>query len=330
MKTAARTAAAAVAALTLALAGCSGTASTTSEPRSPQTAAAGGAAGAPANPDIDLGGDTKQTEVAPTERQVARTAQVSVKIPDPAVAAQRIRTLAEGLGGFVAAERVVTEQRDGYYLRASTVVVQVPSDRLDEALDALAQVGTVTDRVVNSADVTTQVVDVEARIKTLRESIARIEQLMTKAGTVAEIAQVESELTSRQTQLESLLAQQKALAARVAMSPITITLNPDITVAEPNPLLQGLVAGWEALLVSLRWLITFLGAALPFVALALVVWLPVRAWLRHRTPRVRPAAEPSTSGGGSTDATGTTDATGPTDASKTAASTPTDGGGSAG
>ncbi len=293
--TAARTVAAAVVALTLALAGCSGSANSATEPGSPQTVA-GGAAGAPANADSDRAGEAKEGEVASTERQVARTAQVSVKIADPAVAAQRLRVLAEGLGGFVTSERVVTEQRDGYYLRASTVVIQVPSERLDEALDALAQVGTVTDRVVNSADVTAQVVDVDARIKTLRESIARIEQLMTKAGSVAEIAQVEAELTSRQTRLESLLAQQKTLAARVAMAPITITLNPDVTVAEPNPLLQGLAAGWEALLVSLRALITFLGAVLPFAALALVVWLPVRVWLRRRTPRARGAAQASTGG----------------------------------
>nr|NLI51056.1 DUF4349 domain-containing protein [Propionibacterium sp.] len=288
--------AAAIAALALALGGCSAQ-DTQVAPANPpaDTRANEGAGAAPgAAPDSE----DKTADVTTADRQVARTAQVTVKVADPAVAAAKIRAAAEGLGGYVAAERIVTEQRDGYYLQSSTVTVKVPSEQLDVALDGLAAVGTVTDRVVNSTDVTVQVVDVEARIKTLRESIARIEQLMTKAGTVAEIAQVEAELTSRQSQLESLVAQQQTLAARVAMATIAITLTPQVTVTEPNPLLQGLEAGWEALLVSLRWLITFLGAALPFAAIALVVWLPVRAWLRRRTPRAAAAsaaspAEPS-------------------------------------
>lgn len=294
--------AAAITALALALGGCAGQATQSAPANAPgdTRAGAGGAAVPGAAPEAAPDVDDKSADTTTADRQVARTAQVSVKIADPAVAAQKIRAAAEGLGGYVAAERIVTEQRDGYYRQSSTVVVKVPGDQLDVALDGLAAVGTVTDRVVNSTDVTVQVVDIEARIKTLRASIARIEQLMTRAGTVAEIAQVESELTSRQSQLESLVAQQQALAARVAMATISITLTPQITVTEPNPLLQGLEAGWEALLVSLRWLITFLGAALPFAAIALVAWLPVRAWLRRRG--ARPGGAGPADAGAKTDA----------------------------
>ena len=47
---------------------------------------------------------------------------------------------AEGLGGYLLNENVVTEQKDGYYVEPSTVTVAVPGTKLDDALDALSTV----------------------------------------------------------------------------------------------------------------------------------------------------------------------------------------------
>lgn len=292
-----RLAAIAAAAMIFALAGCSNSASTDSGGSAPMgvPTAAGGAAESKAG---DAAAPAAAPAAVPTgvpasERKVARTAQLTLGISDPAKSAKDVRAAAESLGGYVLSENVVTEQKDGFYIQPSSVTVSVPSAKLDDALDALAKLGDVRNRVVNSADVTTQVVDTDARIASLRESIARIEALMAKAGSVTEIAAVERELTQRQSELESMVAQQQALADRVAMAPITVTLRPAQTVSDPNPLWQGLTAGWSALLTSLRILITTLGALAPFAVLALVVWLPIR-WWRRKHPR--PVRVPATMG----------------------------------
>jgi len=286
-----RTVAVAAAVLLLALAGCASP-SSSEVPNVP--VAAGGAP-------VGTGGDAKSQDAATpaagtysgasaSERKVARTAQLTLAITDPARSAKEVRAAAEALGGYVSNENVVTEQKDGFYVQPSSVTVSVPSAKLDDALDALSKLGDVRSRVVTAADVTTQVVDIEARIKTLRESIARIEALMAKTGSVTEIATVERELTQRQSELESMVAQQQALADSVAMAPVTVTLRPAQTVSDPNPLWQGLSGGWAALLTSLRVLITVLGALLPFAVIALAVWLPIRWWRRrHRSVIVPPA-----------------------------------------
>ncbi len=278
----------------LGLSGCSSPISTPDAGSNAGSTAASGpraedAAPATAQPASGSGG-TGQTDASASERKVARTAQLTLAIDDPAESAKAVRTTAEGLGGYVMSENIVTEQKDGLYTEPSTITVAVPSAKLDEALDTLAKLGDLRNRVVNSVDVTTRVVDTEARVKTLRESIDRVRTLMDKAGSVADIARVEDELTQRQSQLESLLAEQAALADSVAMTPVTITLRPAVSVTEPNPLWQGLTAGWQALLTSLRILITVVAGLAPFAAVAALVWLPVRAWRRRTKTAGRPPA----------------------------------------
>jgi hypothetical protein len=153
----------------------------------------------------------------------------------------------------------------------------------------IAGLGEVRSRTVESVDVTDAVVDVESRVKTMRESIARLQELMRRAGSVSDIAQVESELTQRQADLEALLAQQAALAQRVATSPVSVTLVTPDTVSEDGPrgFLAGLESGWQTMLASGVVVLTIVGALLPWQVLAALVAVPLLLWRRRRVARAR-------------------------------------------
>lgn len=238
--------------------------------------------------------DSKNGE-APTSpvdiQQITRSATMVLIVPDAASAATRLRSVAITHGGIVTGENVMSGAKNTY--GQSTIVLSVPADQLDGALTDIAAIGEVQLRTIQSTDVTAKVADVDARIKTMRESIARMQQLLTRAGSVAEIAQVENELTQRQANLESLLAQQKALAQRVAQSPITVTLSTQPIVVEPpapqTGFLAGLSAGWKALKSFTVGALTVVGALLPFLVVFALIGAPV-VWLVRR----RRAPAPST------------------------------------
>ncbi len=219
-------------------------------------------------------------------QQIIRSATMTVVVDDPAAAAARLRAIASSHGGTVTTENVVSGEQARY--TQSMVVLSVPADQLDQTLSDIAGVGEVTLRTIQSSDVTTKVADVDARIKTMRESIARMQELLPRAGSVAEIAQVEKELTARQADLESLLAQQKALAQRVAQSPITVTLTKEAAVVTtPQPeigFLAGLRNGWSALKETTVVLLMLLGTLLPFLVAMAVVIAPI-VWLVRRRRR---------------------------------------------
>ena len=223
--------------------------------------------------------------------QITRSATMVLVVPDAASAATRLRSVAITHGGTVTTENVVSGTKNSY--GQSTVVLSVPADQLDGALTDIAAIGEVQLRTIQSTDVTAKVADVDARIKTMRDSIARMQELLTRAGSVSEIAQVESELTRRQSDLESLLAQQKALAQRVAQSPITVTLSTQPVVIEPpvpqTGFLAGLAAGWKALKSFTVGALTFVGALLPFLVVFAIIGAPVVWLVRRRRGRVASA-----------------------------------------
>ena len=224
--------------------------------------------------------------------QLARTASVALTVPDVEATATKLRALASAMGGMVTTENLVTRvDAMGMSIPTSTMVISVPADRLDSTLEQLKSLGTVTSRVISSDDVTTKVADVASRIKALEGSIARLSELSKKAGSITELTQLESELTTRIAERDSLLAQQKSLTGRVAQSPVTISLQtPDAVVETEVPgFLAGLAAGWNALVTSSRVLLTIVGAILPFLLLVAVVGTPVVFW-RRRVRRVRRAA----------------------------------------
>ena len=257
-----------------------------------------GSGGQPADGSAAPGG-IQQERSAPQEndiepeRQIARTAQLTIGVKDVSAAAAQLRQIALAADGFIASERLETTAST---YGESTVVLSVAADRLEQAMADADKIGTVRTRSMTARDVTTQVVDVEARIVTMRESIARIRVLMGKAGSLGDIANIEAELTRRQADLESLLARQKALKGQVERAPLTVTLFRDGTEPAPdNPFLRGLREGWEALAKSTAILITMLGALLPFAVVGAVLFWPIR-WLFRRRAASPGSKAPSTSG----------------------------------
>ena len=265
------------------LSACSSGGSPAYEPNAPSMPADGGTADRAGGGAIGYAPDgAPDVSEAGGDRHVARTASVTLEVPDADAAAMRIRELTASRQGYVTWESVAVREA-GSSNAYSTIVVSIPSADLDAFLVDVAEVGTLRHRELTADDVTTAVVDVEARIRTLRASIERISALMERAGTVTEIAQVESELSKRQSELESLLAQQKHLSTITERASVQVALV-STPVDTTNPFWSGLLGGWDALGASARALLVAVGALLPFIVVLLVVGGPI-LWLVLRRRR---------------------------------------------
>ncbi len=250
-------------------------------PGAPVRDAAGGAApAAPMSPE-ERGG----------ERQVIRTASVVIVVADPVAGATQVREVGSRFDAWVTSEEIRSDEAYGY---GASLVMSVPATRLDEFLDALGAIGRQAHRSQTAADVTERLVDVDARIRTLEASIARVQELMDRTGSVADIATVERELTDRQSDLESMRAIQKNLQGQVERAQVSVSLTTR-PVGE-NAFADGLAAAWRALQDSILALFWLVGALIPFVVAIGAVWLVVRAILRRR-PRKPKQPRPGRGGG---------------------------------
>ena len=270
--------------------------------------------------------DSTTSTASVTDRSVIRTAQISIQTGQVDDAVGKATAIVTAVGGTLTSEQrygapssgatetadpdqpsveplpgtseIPSDGMDVYpypypYPTTGTradLVYRVPPDSVDQVLAELSALGTVESRSQSSRDVTEQVVDVDARIASLRASALRLRELLDRAESVADVAAIEAELSRREAELQSLQAQQRSLADQVAAATVSVYLfdAPAAGEVEPGGFLGGLRSGWDAFVTGLGWLVTGLGAALPFL-LALGAGLAgAFALVRRRGRRSRP------------------------------------------
>jgi hypothetical protein len=202
--------------------------------------------------------------------------------------------LVTGIGGNVANEQSRSDA-DGNLDRVD-LTLRVPAASFDQALDRLGALGTVRHREQSVEDVTTQVIDIDARVKAQTESVASIQRLLARARTIAEIMSIESQLSTRQAELDSLKQQQKWLADQTSLSTIQLSVTRPAKHDEvtSSGFLGGLERGWKALGTSTVALATAVGAVLPFAFVLAVLGIPVWFLVRRRRHPVAVAPTPET------------------------------------
>jgi hypothetical protein len=285
----------------LALTGCTGASDSGATSGSADKAAAQGEdAGAGAQSGSDARGGKGDQAAAPPKltTHIIHTASLTVQVKDVPKSLDEARTVVENAGGVVGSE---TTDRDHEGHERSRAVLRVPSDKYEEVLADLEGSGKLIDRKRKAQDVTEQVVDVESRIKSQRASVARIRELMDQATKLSDVVTLEGELSSRQADLESLLAQQVSLKDRTSLATITLSLSETPvkkTVEDEDPgFVDALAGGWNAFVTMFRWIALALGAVLPFVVGAALLLLLWTRFLRTRLPR-RPATATAGAGAG--------------------------------
>jgi hypothetical protein len=272
----------------LAVTGCSGANDTSSGgdgAKAAEAAAPGYEAGADdRSSQSRRGGGRSEAAPKPGASHIIRTASLTVQVKDVPKALADARAVAEDAGGYVGQETI---HRDDEGDERTKVVLRVPVDRYEEVLDGLEGAGRLLDRTAKAQDVTEQVVDVESRIRSQRASVARIRELMDEATKLSDVVTLEGELSSRQADLESLLARQASLKDRTSLATITLSLTetPVKKAAEDDDPGVGdaLGGGWDAFVSMLRWIVVALAAVLPFAALTALL---VLVWLRLVRPRL--------------------------------------------
>jgi hypothetical protein len=244
------------------------------------------------------GGDaagTVELVAAQLGRQVVRTGTVRVSVEDVAAAAADAVRVAEAAGGFQAAGSLDLDTGDddgdgddggddGGPGASAEVVLRVPAAQFRSVLAAIGELGEVTDQQVRTEDVTGRVVDLEGRVAAARVSVERVRGFLDRTGDIAQLAAVERELLTRESELESLLGQLAALRDQVDLATITARFSTEPDAADADPADAGglpgpgdaLRNGWELLVDAGQVTAAAAAFAVPFAPLAVLAVVAVR------------------------------------------------------
>jgi len=244
------------------------------------------------------GGAAQDTSAryVPDDQQLVYTAQLTVRATNVAAALSTATSIVTAAGGYVSAENSTGAGAGQPASSATaTVTLKIPAAVYPATLARLTGTGLGTQLSLRqqAQDVTQQVADVGSQVTSDEAAISQLRALLKDAGSVSALLVVQDQINTETSGLESMLAQQQALNHETAFATVTLTLvGPKAAVkakakqrpAPPPGLASGLTGGWRAFRVSIDWLLAFIGAVAPFVAVVVVIgggaW-----WIRRRITR---------------------------------------------
>ena len=215
-------------------------------------------------------------------RKVITTHDITVEVKDLATAFQAAVELAKASNGYTT-ETSRVRNDDGSFL--GRVVMRVPPGKVGGLLEKLRTFGTVTSENSTGEDITDEYVDLEARLKNMRASEARLQELLTRqTQKLADVLAVEKELTRVRGDIESFEAQKRNWDILTALVTIQVSF------LEPKGAFPAVYKVWrpirtafgeamEGFAESLHALVVFLGTILPWLAL---LGLPVYGYFTFR------------------------------------------------
>lgn len=238
--------------------------------------------------------------VAPTGPKIVRNAAVSLKVGKGrfTTAFDRVASIAAANGGYVTDSTTATTG-DRTAARSGSLTVRVPVEHFDDTRHALGQLGSVEQESLRGEDVSGQLVDYDARLRSLSAQETALTTLLGKAVNVGDVLQVQSSLFNVRQQIEQLQAQRTELDQSASLATIQVSLYEPgaepVPVPEPKPvtgLAHSLVRARDGAFAVLGGTVVVLGWLAPLALLGLLGWGGYR--LRRRAARkAGPAAPPA-------------------------------------
>jgi hypothetical protein len=210
-------------------------------------------------------------------------------------AINRVLTLVDQEGGFVAGSGGV-QPATGSSSRTGQLSFQVPTAKFDATLVALRKLGDTRRFDVSGTDVSTQYVDLQARLANEERQRDAFLALLGRAQSIQDIVTLQNQLGQVTGQIEQLKGQIDFLDHTTTYGTVTVTVTEVPTSAPPSnpPGLQGALAqGARNFLGVVDFVVVALATLAPFLLIAAVGGACWWLWRRRRPAAVTPAGSPS-------------------------------------
>jgi hypothetical protein len=224
--------------------------------------------------------------------KIESTGTVGVKVANGHVqsAFNKLTSVATGDHGYVDSSHAATGSRTHGSFSSGTIVLEVPQASFKLLISQVQQIGHTTSVVTNSNDVTSQYVDLQARIDALKVSLNQYLKIMTQATSISGILAVQNQINQIQSQIEQDQGQLNVLNHETTYSQLTVNVTTPAHHTAPTSR-SGLNKAWHdsvsGFVSGFEWLIRLTGPVL-FVLLVLgaLYMVATLAWRNIRRRRI--------------------------------------------
>ncbi len=164
-----------------------------------------------------------RARLALSTQSIIYTADLTLRVDDVAAQAEAAKNIVTAVGGYVAREQEITPP--GRHRTSVQLALKIPVAQYAQTLDKLKALhGKQIAFNQHAVDVTQRVADVNSRVASAQAAISQLRALLRRAGSVSQLLPVQEQINSQESELEALLAQQRALAHETSYATVTVLL----------------------------------------------------------------------------------------------------------
>lgn len=178
--------------------------------------------------DWDSGAVTSENgieAVAGTDRKLIKTVNLDMQTKEFDLVVENVSKKVQEMGGYIEGSSIWGSSYYSDSTRSASYTLRIPSDRLDEFIEAADELGNITYKNESVEDVTLQYVDVESRKKALETEQARLLELLEQADNLEDLLTIESRLSDVRYELENYGSQLRILDNQVDYSTVYLNIN---------------------------------------------------------------------------------------------------------
>ena len=230
-----------------------------------------------------VGGAPQAVEIA----KVIRTVDMTLSTREFDADYEKIKKALADMGGYIEDSTLSAEVRTSRYARLK---LRVPAEKLDGFIQQMQSVGRSVSVSESAEDVSERYTDVETRLKTQQDKMARLQEMMKKALTISDLLEIESSIAETQYQIDSLSGSLKGMDSKVNYSTVSIYLREElpsdiVEIKEAtlgDRITSALQTMWVGLQAFFSDMLVFLVVMLPFIlGIALIVVI-VKVLIKRR------------------------------------------------
>lgn len=207
------------------------------------------------------------------DKKIIKNGSLSLKVERTEEASERIIQISKQNQGEVFSSNF-HERSNGS--KTGTLVIKVPVEKFEKALGEFKTVATLVLREsTNAKDVTSQYVDLQARLKNKKAEEQALLALLERSGEMDDVLSVTKAVAKTRGEIEQLEAQKRLMDSQVSMSTININVDEDAQISSP-------VNDWRPLQVvkkSIGELKNNIQGLINGVIYFAIVWAPILIFL---------------------------------------------------
>ncbi len=214
-----------------------------------------------------------------TSRKIVYNSSIDIETKNFDEDVKAIKQLVASNGGYYESSSISGTAeyggRNAYY------TARVPSKNYQSFMESVGGIGSVTYSSENVDDITSNYVDVQARLKSLNRKLQRLEELEANAETVQDLLSIEDRINNVQYDIENYTAQLRLYDDKVDYCTVSISLDEVVTYSEVkkdtawNRFTEAFVSSFSGFIAFLQWIVIALIYILPYALVAAVIFVIV-------------------------------------------------------